>query len=89
MSEQKLERIENKLDRLVDQQGEIGVHIAEIKKDLKYHIKRTDLLEADVKPIKKHVSNVHAILKLVGMLSLLAGVAEGVVITLEYIKKLG
>ncbi len=31
--------------------AEIKLHIHEIKTDLKYHIKRTDVLEAQLKPI--------------------------------------
>ena len=45
--------------------NEIKVMLAEMQKDLKYHIKRTDLLEAQVKPVVEHVSFVHRLSKLV------------------------
>ena len=44
-----LERLEQKLDALIDSEARQQVDIAEIKKDLAYHIKRTDLLENEVK----------------------------------------
>jgi regulator of replication initiation timing len=53
--EDRFNRIEDKLDGVSKEISEVNVHIAEIKKDLRYHIKRTDLLELEVKPIKKHV----------------------------------
>lgn len=51
MEENRNIRIETKLDKVVDQVSNINIHIAEIKKDLKYHIKRTDILEKKVVPI--------------------------------------
>lgn len=45
------DRIESKVDKVIDEISSINVHIAEIKADLKYHIKRTDLLEHKVVPL--------------------------------------
>lgn len=48
--------------------SEIKVHLAEIKVDLKHHIKRTELLEKevgawrqDLKPIQRHVNVVNGV----------------------------
>ena len=50
---------------------EIKVHLAEIKVDLRHHIRRTEILEGDVRswrkdilPIQKHVTIVSGVFKL-------------------------
>lgn len=48
-----LTQILTKVDKLDDRLDSTMVEIVEIKKDLKYHIKRTDILEEQVKPINK------------------------------------
>jgi hypothetical protein len=48
MSDDRLTRIEEKLDRVLDSQGQMNA-------DLRYHIKRTDLLEAQVGTMQKYV----------------------------------
>jgi hypothetical protein len=55
--------MEEKLEYISKSLTEIKVDIAEIRKDVNYHIKRTDLLEANVdslaeaiKPIQHHVA---------------------------------
>lgn len=42
--------------------------ISDIRKDLSYHIKRTDILEAEFKPIKTHVAVVGALSKIIVVL---------------------
>ena len=46
----------------------IGLELSEIKQDLKYHIKRTDLLEQQISPLLKvyHFIQVSAALLLTG-----------------------
>lgn len=44
-------RIEQKVDKIVERISDIDINIVEIKKDLAYHIKRTDLLEKQVVPV--------------------------------------
>ena len=65
---------------------EIKVHLAEIKVDLKHHIKRTELLEGEVRewrrdmdPVKKHVTVVSGIGKLLGILAMVAGATAAIV----------
>lgn len=43
--------LDDKLDKLTVVQ-------TEIRSDLNYHIKRTDILEAELKPVKDHVNRV-------------------------------
>lgn len=42
-----------------DELEEIKLILTEIKTDLKYHIKRTDLLEEALRPVQKHVNFVN------------------------------
>lgn len=58
---------------------EIKVHLAEIRVDLQHHIKRTELLESevrewrkDIEPVQKHVGFVSGLGKLIGFLSITA-----------------
>ena len=39
------------MEGFMDELNEIKIILAEIQKDLSFHIKRTDLLEAQLKPI--------------------------------------
>ena len=59
-------RLHNKVDKIDDKLDNIDTHLAIYNEQLKIHIKRTELLEEDVKPIKKHVAYVGAAFKIVG-----------------------
>lgn len=59
---------------------EIKVHLAEIKIDLKHHMKRTELLEdevrewrKDIEPVQEHITVVTGIGRLLGLLAIIAG----------------
>jgi len=87
MDEQRLNRMEDKIDRIGGEVSEVNIHIAEIKKDLRYHIKRTDLLEAEVNPIKKHVIMVSGVMKFFGLVSFLLALIEGILTMLAHFNK--
>ena len=53
---------------------EVDLRLSAIEKDLSYHIKRTDILEKEVKPIKQHVIGINYI---VSSLLLLGSIAAG------------
>ena len=53
---------------------EVDLRLSAIEKDLNYHIKRTDILEKEVKPIKQHVIGINYI---VSSLLLLGSIAAG------------
>jgi archaellum component FlaC len=67
MDDKRLERIESKLDATNSHLSSIDVTLASQHESLKYHIKRTELLEAELKPIKKHVDMVAGAFKLIGL----------------------
>jgi hypothetical protein len=66
-------RIEDKIDTISDKLSEQSVHLAEIKKDLAVHIKRTDILEHKVLPVIRVYNFLGGLVVLIGIL---AGVAE-------------
>jgi archaellum component FlaC len=51
--DKRLERVENKLDKVSDQIGEINVTLSAQHESLKEHMRRTELLENDVEPLKR------------------------------------
>lgn len=75
MSDQRLIRIEDKIDRIQAHMSSIDVTLAAQHVSLDEHIKRTNLLEQEIKPIKEHVGTLRALIRLVGILSALAGLA--------------
>lgn len=66
--EDKLEKIDNKLDKIAEDILEIKVTLAQQAQQITYHIKRTDLLEEKLEPIQKHVNLVQAVMKFTGIL---------------------
>ncbi len=78
------------MQKILEKQIEMASDIGEIKSDLNYHVKRTDLLEesvslakqqleVDLAPIKAHVLLLNTVLKLAGGLSIALGVITGII----------
>lgn len=57
--------MEKKIDKILTEIQEINVTLAEQHVTLKEHIRRTELLENDIRPIKVHVSRVEGAVKLI------------------------
>lgn len=80
-------RIEDKIDKLGSHLGSIDVTLAAQHESLRDHIRRTQLLEGTIEPLKKHVEQVSGALKFLGLvlgaISVLAAVAE----ILTYLRK--
>ena len=88
MSEEKrLDRIEAKVDKILEHQAESSATLAAQHVSLSEHIRRTRLLEDKLEPVENHVNMVQGGLKLVGGLILLATGVEGIVALLEYLRK--
>lgn len=83
----RLERIENKLDKVVDQIGEINETTTKQQVSLDYHIKRTDLLEKKLEPVEEHVQLVSALFKIIGGLAVVAGIISVIFQILSYANK--
>lgn len=83
--EKKLDKIEEKLDKVLEDVSEIRVVQAEQAKDLKYHIKRSDLNEHRIEMVEEKLLPLIAIknrfdgaFKVVGILSTIVGFAIGI-----------
>jgi uncharacterized coiled-coil protein SlyX len=85
--DERLERIENKLDRVVDTMGEINATTAKQQVSLDYHIKRTNLLENKLKPVEDHVAMVGSFFKLIAGLSGVAIIIGTIIAWLDYVHK--
>jgi uncharacterized protein (UPF0335 family) len=64
-----LQDIAQKVDKLDEKLSSIDTHLAVYNEQLKIHIKRTEMLELDVEPIKRHVIQVSGSLKLLGLIA--------------------
>lgn len=74
--DRRLERIEMKIDDTNDHLAKIDITLGAQHISLKEHIRRTTLLESELRPIKKHVDMVNGALKLLAILALIAGIIQ-------------
>lgn len=74
--DKRLERIEIKLDDVSDHIAAIDVTMGQQHISLKEHIRRTTLLEQEIKPLRKHVNMVEGFFKILGVLASIAVIAE-------------
>ncbi len=74
--DKRLERIENKIDTATVHLSSIDVTLAKQHVSLVDHIARTELLEKDLAPIKKHVYMIQGAMALITLLGILAGIYE-------------
>ena len=70
-----LEKLNQKLDKIDQRIDSIDKHLAVYNSELKFHIKRTDMLETEVKPLKIHLHRVHGVLTFIGVLATIVTVA--------------
>lgn len=75
---------DQKFDVIMKDIGEIRIVQAEQHIILKEHIRRTELLEEDIKPVKKHVNMVEGVLKFIGLLGIFAGIGELIILYLKH-----
>jgi len=74
--DKKLDKIENKIDAIAHRINAIDVTLAAQHESLKDHIRRTELLEAQVEPIKEHVDGLKGVVHFLKILAVLAAIAE-------------
>ena len=70
-----MKRIEEKLDKIDERIDNIDKHLAVYNSELKFHIKRTDLLEQELKPIKSSLVKAQGALCFIGILATVVSVA--------------
>ena len=74
----RLGRIEEKLDKVVEHITSIDVTLAKQHVSLKEHMRRTELLEMDMRPVKAHVNAIHGVLKAIGLAATVLGALASV-----------
>lgn len=72
----KLDKISVKIDKIADKLTALDVTTIKQQVILNEHIRRTELLEETVKPLSKHVNIMNAALKILGIVSTIAVIAE-------------
>lgn len=84
----KLNRIESKLDKVVEHISSIDTTLAGQHVQLREHIRRTELLEADMAPVKKHIYMVHGIVKFFVLITAGGAGFEGIIAVIKYLRSL-
>lgn len=72
--EKRLERIEVKIDDIGDHLASIDVTLKAQHIILDEHIRRTEILEKDIEPIKRHVYMVKGAAAFIALLATIAGI---------------
>lgn len=88
----KLDKVEEKLDKIEERLSSIDITLAKQEVNLREHMRRTQLNEEAIDhitealvPINKHVNMLEGVLKFFGLISVLVGIAAGVVKILEFL----
>ena len=76
-------RIEFKIDRIDQRINNIDVTLASQHESLKDHIRRTELLEDQIKPIQKKINYAEGALKLIGFVATIAGIIEVILLAVK------
>ena len=72
-----LEKLSDKLDKIDDRIDRIDKHLAVYNNQLEFHIKRTGLIEEELKPLKSNFFKAQGALAFLGILSLILGILVG------------
>lgn len=70
MKKTDLDRLEEKIDKVVEKTSSIDVTLAKQSVILDEHVRRTNLLEKKLEPIEKHVILMKGLMKIVGFVGL-------------------
>lgn len=73
---QDLNRIFDKIEKIDDKLETMDKSLLRNTITLEEHVRRTNLLENEVRPLKKHVVIVESIFKIIGFCATLAGIAK-------------
>ena len=69
-----LEKIENKLEKIDERIDSIDKHLAVYNSQLRFHIKRTDMLEEEIKPLKSSLIKAQGAIMFIGLLATIISV---------------
>lgn len=85
--DQRIVRIEDKIDKVMEHVGSIDTTLAAQHESLKLHMHRTDLLEKALNPIQEHVMIVKGAIQLLGAIVVMATFAAAVIEILSYLRR--
>lgn len=87
MDDVKFDRMETKLDRISERINSIDVTLASQHESLREHIRRTSILEEEIKPLKNHVLMAAGAAKIIGLMVGAVGLCAAVFEILTYFRK--
>lgn len=76
MEDRRDNRLINKVDEIMEKLNVMTISIAKMEVDVAHHIKRTDLLEEQIEPMKKHANELSGVVKFLKLLGAIIGVRE-------------
>ena len=69
-----LEKIDRKLEKIDERIDNIDKHLAVYNSQLRFHIKRTDMLEEELKPLKSSLIKAQGAIMFIGLLATVVSV---------------
>jgi hypothetical protein len=85
--DKRLDRLEIKIDKIIEQQSDHTSILAVNTKSLQDHMKRSDALEAIVLPMKKKWDMAEGAMKLIGIAATAIGIIAGIVKIIDFFSK--
>ena len=64
-----LDKIDRKLEKIDERIDSIDKHLAVYNSQLRFHIKRTDMLEEEIKPLKSSLIKAQGAIMFIGLLA--------------------
>ncbi|BAQ92899.1 hypothetical protein [uncultured Mediterranean phage uvMED] len=74
-----IEKLSEKLDKIDDRIDRIDKHLAVYNNQLEFHIKRTNKIEDELKPLKSSFFKAQGALAFLGILGLITGIFVGII----------
>lgn len=81
-------RLEGKIDKILDRLGSIDTTLAVNTESLAEHMRRTEALEKVITPLERGYTMAVGIIKFFGFLAVLAGIIEGIMSLLSYLREI-
>lgn len=72
-----MKRFEDKLDKIADKITNIDTTLVKQQVILDEHVRRTNLLEEQVRPIERHVHMMQGAMKFIGAVAVMVAIIEG------------
>lgn len=87
MSDERLTRIEDKIDGLVSSVGKVNERLAAQAEILKSRGERITIIERQLRPLTKTLHMFIGVVKLLGVIGLTATIVEAATVFAEYLRK--